>query len=202
MEYTILLDVIGTVAFSLSGYILASEAGYDLLGIVVISFTSAFGGGVVRDLLTNRMPFIFHETYPILLVLCTLVIAYIFKFHKEMKLIDNKVFNFSDSIGLSMFAFTGATVGFDAEFNLAGVIFLSFLTAVGGGIIRDVIMNKIPYVLVNDFYGTIAIFVGFLVWIVKSYFILNALSIILILFFGIVMRLIAIKQRWKLPKLI
>ncbi len=202
MEYTILLDVIGTVAFSLSGYILASEAGYDLLGIVVISFTSAFGGGVVRDLLTNRMPFIFHETYPILLVLCTLVIAYIFKFHKEMKLIDNKVFNFSDSIGLSMFAFTGATVGFDAEFNLAGVIFLSFLTAVGGGIIRDVIMNKIPYVLVNDFYGTIAIFVGFLVWIVKSYFILNALSIILILFFGTVMRLIAIKQRWKLPKLI
>lgn len=201
-DYTIFLDIIGTVAFSLSGYILATKAGYDILGILVIAFMSAFGGGVVRDLLTNRVPFIFHETYPISLVLITVVFAYLFKLHKHTTLEHNLVFSLSDSIGLSMFAFSGAAIGIEADFNLAGVVFLSFLTAVGGGIIRDMIMNKVPFVLVNDFYGTIAILLGFLVWFCASYYELNAVTTSLLLIFGTIMRLLAIKYKWKLPKLI
>ena len=202
MDYTIILDIIGTVAFSLSGYILAAKARYDILGIVVITFMSAFGGGVVRDLLTNRIPFIFKETYPISIVLIIIIIAYLFKLHKHTQLTDNVVFNLSDSIGLSMFAFTGALVGLESGFNLAGVVFLSFLTAVGGGIIRDVIMNKVPFVLINDFYGTIAIVLGLLVWLTNEFYDLNAIATTLLLIFGILMRLLAIKQKWKLPKLI
>lgn len=163
---------------------------------------TAFGGGVVRDLLTNRTPFIFQETYPINIVLVTIIIAYIFKLHKHTRLTDNIVFHLSDSIGLSMFAFTGALVGLDSDFNLAGVIFLSFLTAVGGGIIRDIIMNKVPFVLTNDFYGTIAVLLGVCVYLIDNFYVLNAISTILILVFGIFMRLLAIKYRWKLPKLI
>ncbi len=202
MDYTIFLDIIGTVAFSLSGYILAAKARYDILGIMVISFMSAFGGGVVRDLLTNRIPFIFHETYPIDIVVVTVIVAYILKLHKHTKLTDNWVFNISDSIGLSIFAITGASVGMEANLNLAGVVFLSFLTAVGGGIIRDVIMNKVPFVLTNDFYGTIAIILGFCMWLTKHFFTLNAITITLLLLVGIFMRLLAIKYKWKLPKLI
>ena len=101
-----------------------------------------------------------------------------------------------------MFAFTGAVVGLEADFNLAGVIFLSFLTAVGGGIIRDMMMNKVPFVLTNDFYGTIAIVLGFLIWFIDSLFILNTTVSVLLLVFGTVMRLLAIKYQWKLPKLI
>ncbi len=202
MEYTVFLDIIGTIAFSLSGYILAAKARYDILGILVVSFITAFGGGVVRDLLTNRVPFIFHETYPISIVLLTIIIAYLLKLHKHTRLTDNIVFHVSDSIGLSMFAFTGAVVGLDADFNLAGIIFLSFLTAVGGGIIRDMMMNKVPFVLTNDFYGTIAILLGFLIWFIDSFFILNTAISVFLLVFGTVMRLLAIKYQWKLPKLI
>ncbi|QSZ41431.1 trimeric intracellular cation channel family protein [Sulfurimonas aquatica] len=202
IEYTVILDIIGTIAFSLSGYILAARAKFDILGVMVLTFITAFGGGVVRDLLVDRIPFIFHATYPITIVLVTIIIAYVFKLHKHTKLTDNIIFHLSDSIGLSMFAFTGAIVGFDAGFNLAGVVFLSFLTAVGGGIIRSVIMNEVPFVLTNDFYGTIAIVLGFLVWLCKTFECLNTPSTIALLVFGIVMRLFAIKYQWKLPKLI
>ena len=202
MQYTIILDIIGTIAFALSGYILASKARYDILGIIVVSFVTAFGGGVVRDLLVDRVPFIFKETYPITIVSTTIVVAYIFKLHKHTKLTDNLVFIFSDSIGLSMFAFTGAIVALEAGFNFAGVVFLSFLTAVGGGIIRDMIMNKVPFVLTNDFYGTVAFILGTLVWLISTFDLLNSISTIIILIFGIIMRLLAIKFQWKLPKLI
>lgn len=201
-DYTIILDIIGTVAFSLSGYILGARAGYDILGILVVAFMTAFGGGVVRDLLTDRVPFIFHETYPIVMVLLSVVFAYTFKLHKHTTLEQTSIFNISDSIGLSMFAFTGAVVGLESNFNLAGVVFLSFLTAVGGGIIRDMIMNKVPYVLTNDFYGTVSILLGFLIWCCDSYFEINGVSTTLLLLFGVVMRLLAIKYKWKLPKLI
>ena len=163
---------------------------------------TAFGGGVVRDLLTNRVPFIFHETYPINIVLITICIAYVFKLHKHTRLTDNIVFHLSDSIGLSMFAFTGAVVGLDSGFNLAGVIFLSFLTAVGGGIIRDMIMNKIPFVLTNDFYGTIAVLIGFGVYLTDTFYKLNAISTTLLLIIGTFMRLLAIKYKWRVPKII
>ncbi|MDF1882514.1 trimeric intracellular cation channel family protein [Sulfurimonas sp. SAG-AH-194-C21] len=202
MEYTVFLDIIGTIAFSFSGYILAAKARYDILGILVVAFITAFGGGVVRDLLTNRVPFIFHETYPISIVLVTVVIAYLLKLHKHTHLTDNMVFHISDSIGLSMFAFTGAVVALEADFNLAGVVFLSFLTAVGGGIIRDMLMNKVPFVLTNDFYGTIAILLGFSIWFIDSFFTLNTIVSIVLLVVGTLMRLLAIKYQWKLPKLI
>ena len=163
---------------------------------------TAFGGGVVRDILVGRTPFIFHESYPISIVMVTISLAYIFKLHKHTKLTDNIIFNLSDSIGLSMFAFTGAIVGLEAEFNFAGVVFLSFLTAVGGGIVRDMIMNKVPFVLTNDFYGTIAIVIGVSVWILAEFSLLNNYSTLLVLALGLTLRLLAIKYKWKLPKLI
>jgi len=163
---------------------------------------TAFGGGVVRDILVGRTPFIFHESYPISIVMVTISLAYIFKLHKHTKLTDNIIFNLSDSIGLSMFAFTGAIIGLEAEFNFAGVVFLSFLTAVGGGIVRDMIMNKVPFVLTNDFYGTIAIVIGVTVWILVEFSLLNKFSTLLVLALGLTLRLLAIKYKWKLPKLI
>jgi len=181
---------------------LAAKAEYDILGIVVVAFMTAFGGGVVRDVLVDKIPFIFHTSYPIGVVFVTLIVAYIFKLHKHTKLTDNRVFVISDSIGLSLFAFTGASVALEAGFNLGGVVFLSFLTAVGGGIIRDMMMNKIPFVLTNDFYGTIAIFEGIVIYTLYSLHLLNSLSSLLVLFGAIIMRLLAVKYKWKLPVLI
>jgi len=148
------------------------------------------------------VPFIFHENYPISIVFITISVAYVFKLHNHTRLTDNIVFHLSDSIGLSIFAFTGAVIGRESEFNFAGVVFLSFLTAVGGGIIRDMMMNKVPFVLTNDFYGTIAIVIGILVWVLDTFSYLNTTSTLGVLSLGLLLRLLAIKYKWKLPKLI
>jgi len=201
LEYTTILDIIGTVAFALSGYILASKAKFDILGVIVISLITAFGGGVVRDLLVDKTPFIFKETYPIAVAMITIFIAYILKLHHNIKLSRNYIFRVSDSIGLSLFAYTGAITALSAEFNFSGILFLSFLTAVGGGIIRDMMMNKVPFVLTNDFYGTVALLIGLSVWILSLFDAINTYSSLIILVIGTIIRLIAIKKRWKLPKL-
>lgn len=205
MAYTTILDIIGTIAFSLSGYILASKARYDILGVIVISLITAFGGGVMRDLLVDRTPFIFKQTYPISVAMTTIFIAYMFKIHQQKnlskKLSKNLIFILSDSIGLSLFAYTGAIIALNAEFNFSGIVFLSFLTAVGGGIIRDMMMNKVPFVLTNDFYGTVALLIGVAVWILSLFDALNTYSSLILLIIGTTIRLIAIKYKWKLPKL-
>ena len=202
LDYTVLIDIIGTVAFALSGFIVAAKERLDILGILVVSYVTAFGGGVIRDLLVDRPPFIFSETYPITVVFITILIAFIFKLHNRTKLTNNYIFYLSDSMGLSLFAYTGATIGLEYNFNFGGVVFLSFLTAVGGGIIRDIILNKIPFILTNDFYGTIAIVVGILVWTLSQYSLINPFSTISVLVLGVIMRLLAIRFQWKLPKLV
>ena len=202
MDFTLFLDIIGTIAFALSGYILGSKAQLDILGIFFISSVTSFGGGVVRDLLVDRTPFIFQETYPATIVLITITIAYFLKLHHNTKLTDNYIFIVTDSIGLSIFAFTGATIAIINEFNFGGVVFLAFLTAVGGGIIRDIVLNKIPFIFVSEFYGTVAILIGIITWIINTFYIINTFTIIGILLFGFIMRLLAFKYNWRLPKLI
>jgi len=78
---------------------------------------------------------------------------------------------------------------------------LSFLTAVGGGIIRDIMMNQVPFVLSNDFYGTVALLIGLAVWTLSLFDLINTYSSLVLLIIGTIIRLIAVKNRWKLPKL-
>jgi uncharacterized membrane protein YeiH len=88
-------------------------------------------------------------------------------------------------------------VGIDAGFNIFGVIMLSVITAVGGGMMRDVLINKIPFVLKENFYATVSVLVGFLVYIFGK----NDFVLIVIFIFGLLLRLIAHKKSWNLPKI-
>jgi uncharacterized membrane protein YeiH len=200
-QYILILDSIGIIAFTLSGYILASKMSFDLLGIVFISFTSAFAGGVFRDSIVGRIPFIFEASYPLTIALITIVIAYFLKLHIHARITNNKIFLFSDTLGLSTFALTGALVAIEYHLNFGGVLFLSLLTAVGGGIVRDIIMNKIPYILTNEFYGMVSIMIGGLIWLLNILNLLSSITITLVFLFGVAIRLVAIKRSWKLPSL-
>ena len=199
MDILITLDIIGTVVFALSGFIIAAKNKLDMFGITCVSLLTAFGGGLFRDMLVGRPPFIFSENYPLIVLLITVSIAFIFNLHKHTKLTDNYVFLISDSAGLAVFAVGGASVGLNANFNLGGVIILALLTAVGGGVIRDVILNNIPFVFREDFYGTIALFIGLVVWLTNYFYELNVISLTLIIIFGFTFRMLAIKRNWYLP---
>jgi len=194
-------DIIGIVCFALSGFLISVHCKLDILGVFISSFLTALGGGMIRDVLANRTPYVFTDTLPVMLVIATVIIALLFKLHKIDDLESKTAFIISDAIGLVSFAITGSLVAIQNEYNFLGVLILAFLTAVGGGTIRDILINRVPSILVSEFYATVALIIGFIVFVLHL-FALNTLFYLLIVFvFGVALRLLAYYKKWHLPTL-
>jgi len=200
MDLFFIADIIGIIAFALSGYLVAVRNQLDLLGVLISSFLTALGGGIVRDVILNTTPFTFREYYPATTVLVVLTIAFIFKIYDKKDVERKFFFVISDTIGLVAFSITGALLALDAGFNIFGVVILSFLTAVGGGLTRDILINKIPDVLISDFYGSISLLVALLLFCCHRLDFLNELSMAVIAVLAIALRLVAYFKGWRLPK--
>lgn len=202
MEFMEFIEYIGIVAFALSGFYVATKDKLDLLGIFISSFLTALGGGITRDALANRVPYTFTHTTPGLLVICVLALAIIFKLHRHFKMEQNFLFILSDTLGLVSFSISSATIGLEVGFNYFGVILLGFITAVGGGVFRDVLLNKVPLLLSTGLYGTVSLAVGSLLYLFALFDFLNPYSIIFTFIFGIIFRLLAYYRNWHLPILV
>lgn len=196
-----LADIIGIISFALSGFLIAVHYKLDILGVFISAFLTALGGGVIRDILADRAPFVFVNNIPILLVVATLFLAYVFKLHKINNLEGKTAFIVSDAIGLSSFAITGALIAIDKSFNFVGILMLAFLTAVGGGTLRDILINRIPSILVSEFYATVAIIVGLGTYLLSVFNMHNILNLTVLFLFGVTLRLLAYYKQWHLPKL-
>lgn len=194
-------DILGIIAFALSGFLIGVRHKLDLLGLVISSSITALGGGIVRDVILMRTPFAFNEYYPALTVFVTIFIALLFRRHLREELERQWLFVLSDTIGLVAFSITGALLAIAHDFNFFGVLILSFLTAVGGGVLRDTMINQVPSVLISDFYGSIALIVAILLLIAHSLWDIQPLSVALIATFAIGLRLLAYAKQWHLPKL-
>lgn len=196
-----LADLIGIISFALSGFLIAIHYKLDILGVFISAFLTALGGGVIRDTIANKTPYIFNDYLPILLVIGTVLIALVFRLHKISNLEGKTAFILFDAIGLSSFAITGSLVAIENEFNFLGILILAFLTAVGGGTTRDILINKIPFVLVSEFYATVAISVGLVMTVLNEFGQINLFNLTLVFVFGTALRLIAYYKKWHLPTL-
>ncbi|HQS66911.1 MAG TPA: trimeric intracellular cation channel family protein [Sulfuricurvum sp.] len=194
-------DILGIVAFALSGFLIGVRHKLDLLGIIIAACITALGGGVVRDAILIRTPFAFTEYYPAITVIATITVAFVFRLYRSDQLERKRLFVISDTIGLVAFSITGALLAMDAGFNFFGVIILSFLTAVGGGVIRDTMINQVPSVLVTDFYGSIALIVAILLLISNKLIGIHTIQVAIIAAFAIILRLLAYYKQWHLPQL-
>jgi len=194
-------DIIGIISFAISGFLIAVHMKLDILGIFISAFLTAFGGGLIRDIIVNKSPFIFTNTLPVTLVFATLFLAIIFKLHKISNLEGKSAFVITDTIGLISFSISGAIIAIDANFNFLGVLLLALLTAIGGGTLRDIVINRIPAVLVSDFYGAVALIVGAIIFILDYFDWVNYINLLITFFFGLALRLIAFYRKWELPKL-
>jgi len=201
MEILYFIDIIGIISFALSGFLISIKHCLDILGIFLMAFVTALGGGIIRDTIAGRIPYAFVDSILPLVVLATLVLAIAFKLHKKENLERKELFIFSDSIGLISFSISGALIAISIGANFFGVILLSFITAIGGGIIRDVLINHIPLVLSKDFYGTVAIIIAILLYILNSIELLNSISVLIVFGIGLLLRVMARRYKWKLPKL-
>jgi uncharacterized membrane protein YeiH len=194
-------EYIGIIAFASSGFFVAARNQLDFLGTLISVFLTALGGGIIRDIAVDKMPYTFTYNAPALTILIVMVLLIVFRFNKRDSIENKPFFIVSDSIGLISFSITGALIAIEAGLNLTGVLALSFVTAVGGGIIRDVIINEIPFVLKTGFYGTIALLIGLTLYVLNLYELISYYTMIMVFIAGMILRLIAYYKKWAIPML-
>ncbi len=194
-------DIIGIICFALSGFMMAVHHKLDILGVFIASFLTALGGGMIRDILADRTPYVFTTNLPVILVVGTVLIALLLKLHKIADLEGKTAFIISDAVGLVSFSITGSIVAIQNELNFLGALILAFLTAVGGGTIRDILINRVPSILVSEFYATVALIIASIMFILEEFNLINVPSIMIVFAFGVALRLLAYYKNWHLPKL-
>jgi len=194
--YTI-IDLGGTFAFAISGAIAAKEKGLDIFGILVVAFTVACGGGIMRDISIGAIPPTGLSDWRYLLTsMVAAVIA--MGIHPLMKLLNRPMLLF-DALGLSLFAVSGAEKALSFGHNNEVAILLGIITAVGGGVIRDIFLNRIPVIFEKEVYASAALLGAVVVVAGHSWNIPND-TLIPAGFIGcLTIRLLALKYHWKLP---
>jgi uncharacterized membrane protein YeiH len=149
------IDLAGVAVFAASGALAGMAAGLDLLGVIVIAAVTAIGGGTLRDLLLNRYPVFWVEDSSLLVVIvCSAVftVAWI-----QVLPVPKDALLIADALGLAMFAMAGARLALEAGCKSMVTVFMGTLTGVGGGVVRDVLTNQVPFILRQDIYATAVI---------------------------------------------
>ncbi len=201
LDILLIADIVGTIAFALSGLFIAARNNLDMLGLFIISFLTALGGGVIRDIIINKVPSSFSNSTPALIVIAIIAVGLLFKLHKKSELENHFLFILFDTLGLVSFAITGALLAIKIDLQLIGVVFLALITAVGGGVLRDMLLNKVPLLLKSDFYGSVALLVGAMIYLLHTLDMTTSFNILIVFAIGVSIRFIAYYRNWHLPKL-
>lgn len=194
---TYILEIIGTIAFSVSGAVVGIKKKMDILGVATLGIITAVGGGILRDIIIGVVPpTAFRNPAYTLIAIAVAVLAF-FPFVSRKINLDHFIWILADSIGLGAFTMIGVTSG-TAFNNLFLEVFLGVLTGVGGGVIRDICSGDIPMIFVKHFYACPCIIGAIICAILNRYdpdlAIVVGFAVILIL------RLLAAKFKWHLPK--
>ncbi|WP_179405540.1 TRIC cation channel family protein [Burkholderia guangdongensis] len=141
------LEAIATLAFAISGFVEARKNRLDSVGTFIVATVTAFGGGTVRDVLLERRPFywVVHEDYLLVVFGLSLVAPYVLRMLS--KLSAERVLLVADAIGLGLFSISGTSIALDAGMPPFIAVLMGVITAVVGGILRDVLCNDIPLLL-------------------------------------------------------
>ncbi|PWK13052.1 trimeric intracellular cation channel family protein [Tumebacillus permanentifrigoris] len=189
-------NVLGTIAFAISGAIVAREEEFDILGVYVLGFVTAFGGGIIRNLLIGiPVTAIWGQNtlFTVALVSMTLVFFAPSKWIAGFK----RWIDFFDAIGLAAFAIQGAFYAHNMQHPMSAILIAGVLTGIGGGIIRDVLAGRQPLVLKDEIYAFWAILAGLAIGfdLVGQDWQLYVLFLVVV-----ILRLMSLRYRWRLPK--
>lgn len=192
-------EYIGIIAFAMSGFFVAVRSKLDFLGVLISVFLTSFGGGIIRDIIVDKTPYTFTHNIPAIIVFTLMLLLIAFRFHKKQSVENRPWFIVSDSIGLVSFSITGALIALQSGLNFTGVLALSFVTAVGGGIVRDIIINEVPFVFKTGFYGTVSLLVGALMYLLEMFGMMSFYPTMVVFILGVSLRVIAYYKKWSVP---
>ncbi|MBM7619076.1 putative membrane protein YeiH [Bacillus tianshenii] len=188
-------SIIGTIAFAISGAIVAMEEEYDILGVYILGIVTAFGGGAVRNLLIG-VPISALWDQGMLFQVALVAMTAVFLFPNNLLRHWRKWGNFFDAIGLAAFAIQGALYATNMNHPISAVVVAAVLTGSGGGIIRDLLAGRKPLVLRAEIYAAWAILAGLAIafGITSSPWQLYVLFVFIVL-----LRVLSYTYKWRLP---
>ena len=191
------LDLLGTASFAISGALFAIKKRMDTLGVLIIAFVTAVGGGTLRDILidTDRITWMSNLNY-VYTIFAAVVIAIIFR--KKIENLSKSLFLF-DTIGLGIFTIVGTEIGLQNDYHPIICVSLGMITATFGGVIRDTLSNEIPLIFHKEIYATACILGAVTFLILINYNINLDLIYIATTLMVITVRLLAVKFKLKLP---
>lgn len=194
---TLFIEIVGTIAFAMSGAFAAMQKRLDPFGVLIIAFATSVGGGTIRDLLLDVPVFWMYDIRMCSVIIFSAILAMLFKSWENNFRVTLFVF---DSLGLGLFTIVGLEKGMSAHLHPMICIALGTITGCFGGLLRDVLINRIPLLLRKEIYA-IACIIGSVFYIVLAHF-YGVKNIIvqfftLIIIFGI--RHLSIKYHWHIP---
>lgn len=197
-QFNFIIEVLGTISFAMSGSFAAMQKRLDPFGVLIIAFVTSVGGGTVRDLLLDIPVFWMHDLLTCAVIIITSIFSMIFKsLEKNFKV---TLFIF-DSFGLGLFTIIGVQKGLHADIHPLICVGLGTITGCFGGIIRDILLNRIPLIFRKEIYATACIigsstFLLITEYTSFSYTFVQIFTILLI----VVIRTFAVKYQWQIPK--
>lgn len=193
-----IIEVLGTIAFAISGTFTAMQRKLDPFGVLIIAFVTAIGGGTVRDLLIGDTPVAWmRDMQTCLIILFTALATMFFKTHVQKMKITLFLF---DSLGLGLFTMVGLLKGIAFGLNPGICIALGTITGCFGGIIRDTLLNTIPLVFRREIYATACIFGGLLYFLLVQLSVESVVAKLSVVAFIFILRIVAVRFKLSLPK--
>ncbi len=206
-QILLILEILGTIAFAVSGALVAVKAKFDVFGVVVVGCVTAVGGGITRDVIAGSLPpLIFSNLYILAIATVTSLLVFLVAYVKRnafesiRERVDH-INNYFDAVGLATFSVMGVELAF--QYGLSANVFLSItmgvLTGVGGGLLRDMFTETPPYIFTKHVYA-IASIIGATAYYVLRLYVDNILATVVGILIVVLLRVLATKFHWSLPK--
>jgi len=205
-----ILEILGTIAFAVSGALAGIKKEMDILGVAIIAIITATAGGAIRDItLGITPPSVFRD--PIYLIVVLITVA-VFLFGLRLRKINSPfvtkpirflevLINISDAVGLGVFTISGVSVAIISGYgnNIFLVLFVGTVTGVGGGIMRDVFTMRVPSVFVRHIYA-LASMIGALIFFILRTYIYRSLAMVISVAIIVIIRFVSHRYKLSLPK--
>ena len=206
-----IIEILGTIAFSISGVLVAREKKMDIFGTIVLGAATAVGGGITRDLILGLTPpQIFLTPVYVTVSFITSCILFIWFYYRKNSGFEvlghayETVFNAADSFGLAAFSISGIETAINAGHrnNMFLVVFVGTITAVGGGILRDILAGQMPLILQKRVYAVAAIIGAIVFYVLNIRFAMDEMiASFACIVIVVLIRYLAIRFEWNLPSL-
>ena len=190
------IEMVGTLAFAISGIRLAALNKFDWFGAYTVGLVTAIGGGTLRDLLLGIDVFWMHSW--IYLALTAMALAVVIMF-RRLLVSSNRMLLIFDTLGLALFVVIGVQKTLAADYDMWVAIVMGCITGSFGGIIRDILINQQPLFFRKDIYSTACVAGGVIYWLIEACGETSILAEILCALTIIAIRICALKWHWSLP---